>query len=456
MGRKILLIDDSAMLRRIATNILHGQPARYDVVTATRAAEGFALACIGGVDLILLDYLLAGLDDVQLCRRLQADARTARVPTVLLTGQGIRPPALAGLPPNVVDILGKPFAPEQLSGVVNTVMGLSKSNPNLRDLRASLHPNLAAAEPPPADQPPVVDQPVAINGTEPPAGLRHGRGGGSGAPPDLVPQDGEVLLQGTTANTSLCGALHAIARDGHTGILRVWASAEEPTEIVFEEGKLVVVSTRDADTYATRAADVLPTKVSPATLEEALAEQKSTGTPFLLNLGVRGLISKASAVALLDRFGQRQFSRLWPRRAQPPVHFEFRGLATLPQYVLRLGPPALPLDRWMLETTRHLRAEELAVNLRHEGSVGTPFFQTNGEAVVKRLELAEDERAFLKLVNGRTDLPTLARMLGTSQETVYLLLFRLRCLDVLSYRTAPAAFAMTPRSSLRRVLPLKR
>ncbi len=455
MGRKILLIDDSAMLRRIATSILHAQPGRYEVVSATRAAEGYALACVNGFELILLDYLIAGLEDVPLCRRLQADARTSRVPTVLMVGQGVRPPAFDGLPTNVVELLAKPFAPEQLSGVVNAVVNLGRRSSNLRDLRASLHLDAVAAVPEATSKPIFASHRTRPNGdertqvdrepTEEPSNGDPASNGG-----------GQLLLKGTTATHSLANVLRTVADAGHSGVLRLRPDEAGSTEMIFDDGRLVVVSTHDADTYAARAADALPAKVSPATLEESVTEQRANGTPFLLNLGTRGLLSKSSAVALLHRFGQRQFARLWSLHTKPHLRFEFQSLVALPQYAMRLEPIASPMDHWLLETTRLLRTEDIATTLRHEGTVGTPWFQADGEAIARRLELAEDERALLRLINGRTDLPALARALNLTPEAVYLAVYRFRCLDVLSYRPAPAVFVMTPRTNVRRVLPLAR
>lgn len=456
MRRKILLIDESAMLRRVATNILQAEPSRYEVVSASRAAEGFALACVGGVELVLVDYLLAGSADAPLCRRLQSDARTIDVPVVLMVGHGIQAPALPDLPNNVVDVLNKPFSPEQLTGTVRGILGLVKNGTPLAVLRGSLHPggvNLSSTR---AEIVAQVDPSSRVNGNgHGTTVLRSLSPAKTGPVPP--PTEGETpLFSGDTTVTSLRSVLKTVEEAGESGVLRLWPEDGEPTEVIFDGGKLVVVTTRNGAQYSARAAESLPAKVSPATVEEAVAEQNTTGTPFLLTLGTRGLLSKSSAVSLLRRFSLRQFARLLPQRSRPPVRFEFSRLEVLPPYALRLDPSTMPLDQWLLEATRCLRAEDVAANLRHEGSVGSPYYQAEGQDLLRGLELSETEREYLQMVNGRTDLPTLAKALGTSQEALYLLTFRFRCLDVLSYRTAPAAFVMTPRAGLRRVLPLHR
>ena len=226
-------------------------------------------------------------------------------------------------------------------------------------------------------------------------------------------------------------------------------------EIYFEAGRLVVVATRDADTYSVDAPQVLPAKVSPATLEAALDEQRTTSVPFFLTLGSRGLLSKAAAVDLVHRFGQRYFAQLWERRS-PSVRCKFVRLDALPGFALRLEPRRESVEEWLLATLRRLSSDDIAATARHEGFVGTPVFTRQGLSLLNYLELTPPEKEFARRVGGRLDLPKIALSMGITAETGYLLLYRFRALDVMEYRPAPVAFVVTPRTSVRRVLPLKR
>ena len=60
MTRKILLIDDDALLRRSLS--LHLQQAGYQVHTAASAEDGLKISQGEPVDLILLDIGLPGID----------------------------------------------------------------------------------------------------------------------------------------------------------------------------------------------------------------------------------------------------------------------------------------------------------------------------------------------------------------------------------------------------------
>ena len=433
MGRQILLIDDSAMLRRIAASALGAQGRRYEVVSATRASEGFARACGGETAVILLDERLARSDGTDLCSRLLDEPRTARVPVVLMTGRNAHASDGAALSANVVEILSKPFPPEQLVSVVNTIAGIARKEANFAGIRRALHP-----EGNPTETGPFTDRLL---------------------PDDTIAPSRQTVPDATPAfrsgGTSIRSALQAVTIPGTTGVLRFCPADGIPTEILVDNGRLVLVTTLDGAAYSQGAAEFLPAKVSPATLQDAAAEQGRSGVPFLLELGARGLMSKAGGVRLLQRFGQRHFARLWTVPAKT-LQTDFTSLDALPGYALRLEPMRETLDQWLLEGLRLLTTSDIALEARHQGLVGTPSLLRLVEPALKALRLTEGEEAFLRLVDGRRDLPAIARGLGVTPEEVFLTMHRFRCLELLAYRPAPLPFVVTPRTNLRRVLPLKR
>ena len=457
MSHRILLIDESAMLRRITANILHSQSGRYEVITATRAAEGFARACTGEVGLILLDFQVAGLADAELCRLLRAETRTSHIPLVLLVGQGVQPPALTPLPTNVVEVLSKPFTPEQITGLVNTVFDFVRKNLGLEEIRSNLHPPSSHGR---RRGEPSFSSPSHGLAEEKPSRKVPDSTFSRGVP-DVAEvagnyfAGGHAIVKGIARTASVATTLRAVADRRVSGILRFWSEGGEPTEMVLDCGRVLAVTTRDAATYAVSAAQSLPAKVSQATLDNALSEQRASGAPFMLTLGTSGLLSKAAAVGLLRHFGQRHFARLWLQRGVM-MNYELQQPDTLPTHVLRLEPAQESTDEWLLEAARLLRLDDVTPGLRHEGTVGTPFPHPDSEHILRNLALREDEQAFLAVADGHDSLPKIAESLKISQDTAYLQVFRFRSLDVLSYRPAPKAFVMTPRTSSHRILPLDR
>ena len=440
MGKRILLIDESAMLRRIAASVLGAQPGRYEVLAATRATEGFVQACNNGVGLVLVDQRLANLPGDDLTRRLHAEPRTAHLPVVLLVGRGVPLPPLASLPANVVETLGKPFAPEQLASVVNAIVDLTRNGVDFEGMRSRLHP---------APRPVVVDPPfrAAVEEAVPIWGVK---------PISQTPNRSTAFIFRRDAGlVSIRATMQQAAHEGHTGVLRLRPSGTEPVEVFCENGRVVVVTTRDADVYSRGASDALSDKVSPATLEAAVLAQARDGVPFLLTLGTHGLLSKAAAESLMHQFGQRCFARLWTMKPSS-LPYDFEVLDALPGFAMRLSARPETVDEWLFGTLRQLRPDDLTDLARHEGMVGTPHPCKEADAVLQPLLLTSDERGFCEGADGRHSLPTLAKQLGLTPEVAFLLLHRFRCLEAMDYHPAPAAFVVTPRTRLRRVLPLKR
>ena len=66
MPRKILLIDDDALLRRSLS--FHLEQAGYQVQTAASAEEGLRMVSFEPADLILLDIGLPGMDGLDALR----------------------------------------------------------------------------------------------------------------------------------------------------------------------------------------------------------------------------------------------------------------------------------------------------------------------------------------------------------------------------------------------------
>ena len=455
MDQKILLIDDSVILRRIATNVLSVRVGGGEVITATRATEGFARACASGVRLILVDYQIAGQLDADLCRRLFDEPRTSGIPVILLLGRGMTPPAPGVLPPNIVNFLVKPFTPEQLVSTVEAVFESAKSDSPARKLREQSAVPYSVRTPTLTDQREVAAVSAAAVARRETNRVHMARAVAHDKPRmTTVVRDG-LTPRLPTEPLRLRAAMNEVAARKQTGVFRVRAGAAPATELYMDSGQMVVVATRDARRYSEDADGVVPPKVSPVILEDAVAEQAQTGVPFFLSLGSRGLLSKATAVTLLHRFGQQHLARLWTVPAAS-LKFEFTALDALPGFALRLDTRRESVDEWLLGTLRYLQAKDVAPIARHEGLTGSVGFRRNGAETLRTLDLCEQEQEFVRQVEGRRDLPTIAKALGVTSEHAFQLLFRFRCLEMMDYRPTASAFVVTPRTSVRRVLPLQR
>ena len=103
----VLVIEDEPDLRNLLDRQL--DRAGYRVLLAEDGLEGLDAASREAVDLVLLDLMLPHLDGLEVCRRLKRDARTSRLPVIMLTAKGEPVDRIVGLELGADDYITKPF-----------------------------------------------------------------------------------------------------------------------------------------------------------------------------------------------------------------------------------------------------------------------------------------------------------------------------------------------------------
>ncbi|MFD9698749.1 response regulator [Lentzea sp. NPDC059081] len=115
MTRRVLVVDDDPDIRELVLLSLLG--TGWDVTDAASGAEALRVCERGGVDVVLLDVDMPGMDGRQTSRALRADPRTAKIDVVFLTAtidvQDLRP--FGG-------VLRKPFDPTRLATQVEELL----------------------------------------------------------------------------------------------------------------------------------------------------------------------------------------------------------------------------------------------------------------------------------------------------------------------------------------------
>ena len=95
-GKKILLVEDNPVNRRLAQFLLRSQG--YEVREATTAQEAFDALKKERPDLIVMDIQLPGMDGLEVTRKIKEQQATADIPVVAVTSyamKGDREKALA-------------------------------------------------------------------------------------------------------------------------------------------------------------------------------------------------------------------------------------------------------------------------------------------------------------------------------------------------------------------------
>jgi two-component system phosphate regulon response regulator OmpR len=120
MTPRLLLIDDDARLTTMVVDYL--QANGYEVTTAGTLAAGREQLKQHTYDALLLDLMLPDGDGLDLTRELRADARTRRLPLLMLTARGEPPDRIVGLEIGADDYLPKPFEPRELLARVKALL----------------------------------------------------------------------------------------------------------------------------------------------------------------------------------------------------------------------------------------------------------------------------------------------------------------------------------------------
>ncbi|MBI2930909.1 MAG: response regulator [Planctomycetes bacterium] len=130
MAHTILAIDDTKRILDIIKYFLENEG--YEVRAATDGESGMKLALQGGVDLVLLDIMMPGMDGYAVCERLKKDARTRDLPVIMLTAKAIIMHTPKDFFYGLYGFLAKPFSKEQLLKVVQDTLRITKTPPDKR------------------------------------------------------------------------------------------------------------------------------------------------------------------------------------------------------------------------------------------------------------------------------------------------------------------------------------
>lgn len=83
-GTTVLVVDDSATVRRLMTGML--RQSGYRTLEAADGSRAIALARSHRPNLIFMDVMMPGMDGFQATRKLQADRLTQGIPVIIISG----------------------------------------------------------------------------------------------------------------------------------------------------------------------------------------------------------------------------------------------------------------------------------------------------------------------------------------------------------------------------------
>lgn len=122
---RLLVIDDDVELCSLLEEFLEREG--FDVRCEHEGREGLQQALQPGVDLVVLDVMLPGLDGFEILKELR---RQSRIPVLMLTARGEDEDRIIGLELGADDYLAKPFNPRELSARIKAILRRAEPRPN--------------------------------------------------------------------------------------------------------------------------------------------------------------------------------------------------------------------------------------------------------------------------------------------------------------------------------------
>lgn len=114
---KILVVDDEPHLVKLVRSNLEAQ--HYRVVTAMDGPSALAIVAKEGVDLVILDIMLPGMDGFDVLQRIR---EISSVPVIMLTAKDQDTDVVRGLRSGADDYVKKPFSVHELLARVEAVL----------------------------------------------------------------------------------------------------------------------------------------------------------------------------------------------------------------------------------------------------------------------------------------------------------------------------------------------
>ncbi len=120
MKPHILFVENDTNLVELVTYNLNSEG--FEVLHVADGEDAIMLAEVKEPSLIILDWMIANLSGIEVCRRLRSMPQTAGIPIIMLTARAAEADRIHGLEAGVDDYMTKPFSPRELVARINVLL----------------------------------------------------------------------------------------------------------------------------------------------------------------------------------------------------------------------------------------------------------------------------------------------------------------------------------------------
>ncbi|WP_313134598.1 response regulator transcription factor [Anaerocolumna sp.] len=124
--KTILAVDDEEHILELVSYNLEQEG--YHVLKAETGEDALAILENQKVDLVLLDWMLPGIDGIEVLRRIRGNKQFRKLPVILLTAKSDEISKVVGLEVGSDDYLVKPFGVHELNARIKAVMRRSEGS----------------------------------------------------------------------------------------------------------------------------------------------------------------------------------------------------------------------------------------------------------------------------------------------------------------------------------------
>ena len=119
-AHQVLLVEDEVDIRDMLAFAL--ERAGFDVTSAETAEQALEAVEARVPHIVVIDWMLPGMNGVALARRLRGDMHTAELPLLMLTARGEESDKLKSFDAGIDDYVTKPFSPRELIARIKALL----------------------------------------------------------------------------------------------------------------------------------------------------------------------------------------------------------------------------------------------------------------------------------------------------------------------------------------------
>ena len=123
VNMKILVVDDSATMRRIVSNVL-SMLGFANITTAINGKEALQALGSDDFDLVVSDWKMEPINGLDLLKKIRGDEKLKDLPFIMLSAESDKRSIIETINNGVSEYIVKPFSKETLKGKIQNIFGL--------------------------------------------------------------------------------------------------------------------------------------------------------------------------------------------------------------------------------------------------------------------------------------------------------------------------------------------